>query len=144
MAYPASMELPVTTARKQIDNYAANGYHGDLSGLLILERRNATIDGRNGFNCLTYVMQKIKGLRPDTSFDPCPIWAKGFHRVFNPMPQDLAIYIDTSIPLPEQVHIGIVRTPNLVESKWGNYHIFLHQLASVPTYYGNKLLFFRR
>ena len=138
------MELPITPLRTSIDAYVSNGFIGEVSGVSILERRNSVQDHVDALNCLSYAMRKYGNLELDIFFQICPIWAKGFQLVENPHSTDLAVYIQSESPHSEQVHIGIIRPNNQVESKWGYDHVMLHDFGAVPTGYGNLLLFFRK
>ncbi len=41
-------------------------------------------------------------------------------------------------------HMGVVREGKLIESKFGNSHVFQHPVDLVPTFYGNVYKFFRK
>ncbi len=138
------MDLQLTPLRTSIDAYVAGGFIGELSGVSIFDLRDSARDHAAALNCLTYAMRKFGTLEWDFFSHECAICAKGFQQVTDPHATDLAIYIQCASCLPEQVHAGIVRPNNLVESKWGYEHVMLHDFAAVPTYYGDKLLFFRK
>ncbi len=110
---------------------------GDIE---IVERRNIEEDKKRVYTCARYALgDKIRGLLRNGFLDN----DGSFEEVENPKEGDIVVYTGEYLGYPDGwFHVGIYDGEKVV-SKWGYGHVFRHDLNLVPTYYGNKVKFFR-
>ncbi len=81
----------------------------------------------------------------DYLFDRAGITEEQFYRLLligqptTSHPGAIAVYFND---LGFFKHTGIVRENDMIESKWGGEHVYLHRPEVVPSHYGNTIIYF--
>ena len=138
------MRLPITDIRKHISEALrlGGGLSPEIGSIKLVERRNRERDAEFGIQCLTYLFEhdRYAAFREvGDAFLSC----EGHHEVEQPQVGDLAIYLVEIGGDREQTHIGRIKSPGRVLSKWGYGHVYEHTLDEVPVEYGEHVRFFR-
>lgn len=142
------IEIPETPLRKLLDEIdeskspaqLAMDSIGMVDGIRIIERKNTGGDFPFLDDCIRYVCDRTGLRRCDFErYDDKGIIPAGFSERTSEDPSegDIAVYQKYG----DLKHVGLITWDGSVISKWGTCHVYLHELGSVPTRYGNTVRF---